>query len=89
MKAGDRQDWVLTVDTTTGAANGAVEIAISDNGGGADQVVLSQAFERGFSTRKDRSSSMGLHWSSNTMRALGGELLLESAGSGQGATVRC
>ena len=49
---------------------------------------LAHAFERGFSTRKDKSGGMGLHWSSNTKRAMSGELVLESQGRGHGATVR-
>jgi signal transduction histidine kinase len=88
MKAGKTDDWLLRVDCTIDPACGMAEIAIIDNGEGADATVLRKAFERGFSTRKDKSGGMGLHWSSNTMRAMGGELSLESAGPGQGATVR-
>lgn len=88
MEASGTRDWVLNVACTEDPANGTVEIAISDNGEGADPEVLAHAFERGFSTRKNKSSGMGLHWSSNTMRAMGGELMLESAGLGMGATVR-
>lgn len=88
MKAGGTADWTLTVDCTADPAAGTVEIAITDNGEGADANVLGHAFERGFSTRKDKSSGMGLHWSSNTMRAMDGELTLESEGRGKGATVR-
>jgi two-component system OmpR family sensor kinase len=88
MKAGGAPDWKVTVACSEDPATGIVEIAITDNGEGANAEVLAHAFERGFSTRKDKSSGMGLHWSSNTMRAMGGELMLESPGPGQGATVR-
>lgn len=88
MKAGGTGDWVLSVASAEDPVRGTVEIAITDNGEGADAETLTHAFERGFSTRQDKSSGMGLHWSSNTMRAMGGELTLESRGPGQGATVR-
>jgi C4-dicarboxylate-specific signal transduction histidine kinase len=88
MQAGGTRDWALNVTCVEDPSSGIVEIAIADNGEGADAEALAHAFERGFSTRKNKSSGMGLHWSSNTMRAMGGELVLESPGPGQGATVR-
>lgn len=88
MKAGGTSDWVLNVTCSEDSPNGMVEMAITDNGEGADAEALAHAFERGFSTRKHKSSGMGLHWSSNTIRAMDGELTLESQGRGQGATIR-
>lgn len=88
MAAREPDDWTLTVATRIDEAAGTIDIAISDNGEGADPTVLAHAFERGFSTRKDKSGGMGLHWSSNAMRAMSGELVLESQGRGHGATVR-
>lgn len=88
MNAGSADDWVLTVGCDADPVVGSVKIAITDNGAGADTNTLSRAFERGFSTRQDKSSGMGLHWSSNTMRATDGELTLDSDGPGKGATVR-
>jgi signal transduction histidine kinase len=88
MQAGKIRDWEIKVACAEDPATGMVEVSICDNGEGADAEALAHAFERGFSTRKNRSSGMGLHWSSNTMRAMGGELMLESKGPGQGATVR-
>jgi signal transduction histidine kinase len=88
MKASGASDWTLTVNCSADPVVGTVQIAITDNGEGVDANVLAHAFERGFSTRQDKSSGMGLHWSSNTMRAMGGELTLESEGRGKGATVR-
>ncbi len=88
MMAAGTANWVLTVACSEDPVRGMVEIAITDNGEGAGPEALALAFERGFSTRNNKSSGMGLHWSSNTMRAMGGELVLESPGLGQGATVR-
>lgn len=88
MKAAGAADWTLNVTCAQDPATGMAEIAISDIGEGAAPEVLAHAFERGFSTRKNKSSGMGLHWSSNTMRAMDGELTLDSRGPGQGATVR-
>lgn len=88
MKTRGPDEWVLTVSAAIDEAAGSVEIAITDNGEGADAAVLARAFERGFSTRKDKSGGMGLHWSSNTVRAMNGELRLESPGPGRGATAR-
>jgi len=50
--------------------------------------VIAQAFERGFSTRRSKSGGMGLHWSANAARAMGGALSLHSVGMGMGATAR-
>lgn len=88
MKAGGTSNWVLNVSCNVDRTSDMVEIAITDNGEGADAEALARAFERGFSTRKHKSSGMGLHWSSNTIRAMDGELTLESQGRGQGATIR-
>ena len=65
----------------------AIEFALEDNGEGATAETVKRAFERGFSTRRDRSGGIGLHWSANTLRALGGALSLASDGPGQGAVV--
>ncbi|MDH2375550.1 ATP-binding protein, partial [Cobetia sp. 3AK] len=42
-------------------------------------------FQRGFSTRKNRSGGLGLHWCATSMMAMGGALRLESEGWGKGA----
>lgn len=68
--------------------SGKVEIEISDNGAGVDPEIVHQVFERGFSTRHEKSGGMGLHWSANAARKMKGELRLESPGTGKGATVR-
>jgi sensor domain CHASE-containing protein len=62
----------------------AAHLCIEDNGVGIAPEHLARIFERGFST-KARGSGMGLHWSTNTMAALGGHLHAESTGTGHGA----
>lgn len=61
-----------------------VHLRFADNGAGIAPEHLAQLFERGFST-KQRGSGTGLHWTANTVQALGGRLHAESAGAGQGA----
>jgi sensor domain CHASE-containing protein len=59
-------------------------LCFEDNGGGIPAENLTRLFERGFST-KGRGSGLGLHWSANTVTALGGRLYAESKGPGEGA----
>jgi signal transduction histidine kinase len=61
-------------------------LRVQDEGCGIAPEHLPHLFERGFST-KGRGSGMGLHWSANTVTALGGRLYAESEGPGQGATL--
>ncbi|WP_373500624.1 CHASE4 domain-containing protein [Desulfococcus sp.] len=61
-----------------------VHLCFEDNGTGISAEHLPHLFARGFST-KNRGSGMGLHWSANTVSAMGGRLYAESAGIGQGA----
>ena len=65
---------------------GFVHLCFEDNGAGISTDQLSQLFERGFSTKK-RGSGLGLHWSANTITAMGGELWAESPGPGSGASM--
>jgi signal transduction histidine kinase len=61
-----------------------VHLRFADNGAGIPAENLPRIFTRGFST-KSRGSGMGLHWSANTVIALGGRMYAESAGPDQGA----
>jgi signal transduction histidine kinase len=61
-------------------------LTFEDNGVGISKEQLAKMFQRGFST-KQRGTGLGLHWSANTVAALGGMLYAESAGAGLGATL--
>ena len=65
-----------------------VGLSFVDNGDGIDPEHINQLFERGFSTKHREGSGFGLHWSANTIQALGGQILIESGGRGQGTTLR-
>ncbi|MCP4343203.1 MAG: HAMP domain-containing protein [Desulfobulbaceae bacterium] len=62
-----------------------VVLCFADNGGGIDPGHLGRLFERGFSTKGREGSGYGLHWSANTVQALGGRLSAKSDGIGSGA----
>ena len=66
----------------------AVELRFEDDGVGLSEHDLARVFERGFSTKGRAGSGLGLHWCASTVHALGGSIRLESAGLGNGATVR-
>lgn len=62
-------------------------LSIIDNGAGISPENLSRLFQRGFSTKSRPTSGHGLHWCAITAAALGGKITIDSAGTGQGATV--
>ena len=61
-------------------------LRVRDFGEGADAATLAQAFARGYSTRTHKEGGIGLHWCANAVRAMEGELSLQSDGPGTGAT---
>jgi signal transduction histidine kinase len=63
-----------------------VHLRFADNGHGIPAENVARIFERGFTT-KPRGSGMGLHWSANTVLALGGRIYAESDGPGLGACI--
>lgn len=63
-----------------------MEIRITDDGEGFDPANVPQLFQRGYSTRVNKSGGLGLHWCANTMVAMGGSLTLLSEGQGMGAS---
>ncbi|MFM2098679.1 MAG: hypothetical protein RLZZ366_218 [Pseudomonadota bacterium] len=63
-----------------------VLIRITDNGDGVDPENIPQVFQRGYSTRSNKTGGLGMHWSANAMRAMGGSISLESDGAGKGAS---
>ncbi|MBN8808295.1 MAG: HAMP domain-containing protein [Sphingomonas sp.] len=68
--------------------DGRVEIAIRDSGEGFDASRAAQLFQRGYSTRADKSGGLGLHWCANSMIAMQGSLNLASEGPGLGAIAK-
>ncbi|MGF1642477.1 MAG: CHASE4 domain-containing protein [Thiotrichales bacterium] len=77
----------IRIEARTDPETATVHLCFEDNGVGIAPEHLTHLFERGFST-KARGSGMGLHWSANTISAMGGRLLAESAGAGLGARLR-
>jgi signal transduction histidine kinase len=68
------------------AAEGkAARLQIMDTGKGITPEVRERLFSHGFTTRKE-GHGFGLHSSALAAQLLGGRLLLERAGPGQGAT---
>lgn len=74
-----------SIAVTVRRRDGRVEVAIRDDGEGFDPEAAPVLFQRGFSTRDDKSGGLGLHWCANSMLAMGGSLTLLSDGPGQGA----
>ena len=62
-----------------------IHISVTDNGVGIARENLTRIFNQGFTTRKD-GHGFGLHSSALAAKEIGGELRVESAGPGQGAT---
>jgi len=65
---------------------GAVTLVFADQGEGIPQENLPRIFSYGFTT-KQSGNGFGLHTCANTMRQLGGTILVESEGAGRGARV--
>jgi two-component system, NtrC family, sensor kinase len=63
-----------------------LHLSFADDGAGIDPANLGRIFENGFSTKSPNTNSgVGLHWSANTIAALGGLIRADSAGAGRGA----
>ncbi len=77
----------LTVHETRHDGAPALDIRVRDDGDGIPPDRLERIFERGFSTRRERSSGLGLHWCANAMNAMKGRLYAQSDGTGRGATL--
>lgn len=72
---------------TSHAGKPCVDLQVRDEGIGIAADKLEQVFARGFSTKTGERRGTGLHWCANSMRAMGGRILAESPGPGQGATM--
>ncbi|MCM8789839.1 MAG: HAMP domain-containing histidine kinase, partial [Candidatus Omnitrophica bacterium] len=63
-----------------------VEISIKDNGVGVERNNLTKIFTFGFTTKKEKKGSgFGLHYCSNFLNSIGGNIEVKSEGLGQGA----
>jgi signal transduction histidine kinase len=74
-----------TISVTIEEVGDKVELAIRDDGEGFAPETATQLFQRGFSTRNQKSGGLGLHWCANSMVAMDGSMRLESEGTGRGA----
>lgn len=63
-----------------------VHIVIRDDGQGIDKEDQKKIFSRGYSTKTPKSSGIGLHWCSNVLSAMQGDLFVESKGPGHGSS---
>ena len=84
IAATGRQSGTITV--TIDDCEGTTRIGFRDDGEGFDTASAAMLFQRGFSTRPQKSGGLGLHWCANSMTAMDGGLRLDSDGVGQGAT---
>ncbi len=84
----DQQNGCLRVNARTEDSDGKRRIIyrFEDNGAGIDSAHRADVFRRGFSTKNRDGSGYGLHWSANTLQALGGELQLLEADNEPGAS---
>jgi two-component system NtrC family sensor kinase len=63
-----------------------IRVTIRDNGNGFCSEVGPKIFERGFTSKPDgKTNGLGLHWCANAVASMGGRILAESAGQGEGA----
>ena len=62
-----------------------VHLTVRDSGAGIEASQISNLFGRGFSTKKTKTGGIGLHWSANSVAAMGGRMYAESDGRGRGA----
>jgi signal transduction histidine kinase len=61
-----------------------IDVHIVDNGEGIEPEYLDRIFERGFSTKHNIPSGIGLHWCANAVAMMNGQIYAESEGSGRG-----
>jgi C4-dicarboxylate-specific signal transduction histidine kinase len=74
----------VTIRVTNG--NDKIRIAMSDNGVGITPLNLRKIFNHGFTTWKQGGHGFGLHSGALAAKEMGGSLLAQSDGQGQGAT---
>ncbi len=70
-----------------GHAQKRVHVFIRDNGQGLNPEELKRIFTKNHSRKPEGVAGLGLHWCANAMAAMKGQIHVESAGIGKGATV--
>lgn len=78
----DERELTLSITSQT---SGQVAIAVTDTGVGIAPENLTRIFSHGFTTKKG-GHGFGLHSAANAAREMGGQLSVQSAGPGRGAT---
>ncbi|HZD51903.1 MAG TPA: ATP-binding protein, partial [Woeseiaceae bacterium] len=64
-----------------------VRVTVRDSGCGFSEEDRQRIFQRGFTSKKPSEfAGLGLHWCANSLAAMGGKILAESTGPGQGAS---
>ena len=89
IEASDGTGGTISVSlaSTQHSGSPAFDLTIRDDGDGIAADCLERIFEKGYSTRRERSGGLGLHWSANAVNAMSGRIYAESAGKGHGATL--
>jgi signal transduction histidine kinase len=82
-EASHRSEKKLTIRASNG--DDRVRISITDNGVGIAPENLSRIFVHGFTTKKD-GHGFGLHSGAQVAKEIGGALVAQSSGLGEGAT---
>ena len=63
-----------------------VRLTVRDNGRGFSEELARQIFQRGYTSKESgESTGLGLHWCANAVAGMGGKIVAESNGEGQGA----
>jgi len=63
-----------------------VRVTVRDNGCGFDANASKRIFQRGYSSKEEGEyKGLGLHWCANAIASMGGRIVAESDGVGQGA----
>ena len=63
-----------------------IRLTVRDNGRGFNADIAKRIFQRGFTSKKEcDTNGLGLHWCANAVAGMGGRIVAESPGEGQGA----
>jgi C4-dicarboxylate-specific signal transduction histidine kinase len=75
----------LTACTETVGDRRMIRVTVSDTGCGFDPQAGKKIFQRGYSSKVGHMSGLGLHWCANALAGMGGRIVAESPGPGNGA----